>query len=92
MRDLFAGQPARCIRPDAAMARAAPRRWLNWADLLKRVFAIDVLICDTCGGSMRILAVLPEGEASRTILEHLGLPPRPPSRAHAPPGRLFGDD
>jgi hypothetical protein len=46
-----------------------PRRRLHWADLLKRVFAVDVLVCDTCGGSMRILAVLPEGEATHTILE-----------------------
>jgi hypothetical protein len=53
---------------------------------------VDVLVCDTCGDSMRILAVLPEGEASRTILEHLGLPTRPPARALAPPGRLFDDD
>jgi len=30
------------------------------------------LVCDTCGGSMRILAVLPAGETSRAILEHLG--------------------
>jgi hypothetical protein len=30
---------------------------------------------------MRILAILPEGEASHTILEHLGLPTRPPARA-----------
>jgi hypothetical protein len=69
-----------------------PRRWLNWADLLKRVFAVDVLVCDTCGGRMRILAVLREGEASRTILEHLGLPTRPTARAPAPPGRLFDGD
>jgi hypothetical protein len=69
-------------------SRPAPRRRLNWADLLKRVFAVDVLVCDTCGGSMRILAVLPEGEASRTILEHLGLPhqaPHPRTRSTRPP-------
>jgi hypothetical protein len=58
----------------------------------RRSFAIDVLVCDTCGGSMRILAVLPEGEASRTILEHLGLPTTPPPRALASPGRLFDGD
>jgi hypothetical protein len=65
----------------------APRRRLPWADLLKRVFAVDVLVCDTCGGSMRILAVLPAGEASRAILEHLGLPTKPPPCTRAPPGR-----
>jgi hypothetical protein len=42
------------------------------------VFATDVLVCDTCGGAMRILAILPEGDASRSILEHLGLPTEPP--------------
>jgi len=41
---------------------------------------------------MRILAILLEGEAIRTILEHLGLPTSPPARALAPPGRLFDDN
>jgi hypothetical protein len=62
------------------------------ADLLRRVFAIDVLVCDTCGGSMRILAVLPEGEASRTILEHLGLPSKPPPPHTRATGRLFDNN
>jgi hypothetical protein len=72
---------------DQLQPHPAPRRWLNWADLLKRVFAVDVLVCDTCGGSMRILAVLPAGEASRAILELLGLPTEPPLRMRAPLGR-----
>lgn len=45
------------------------------------MFATDVLVCDACGGAMRILAILPEGDASRAILEHLGLPTRPPGPA-----------
>jgi hypothetical protein len=69
----------------------APHRRLPWADLLKRVFAIDVLVCDACGGSMRILAVLPAGEANRAILEHLGLPTKPPPSTRAPPSRQFDD-
>jgi hypothetical protein len=71
----------------------APRgcRRFDWAALMKRVFAVDVLVCDRCGGPMRILAVLPEGDATGAILEHLGLPTEPPSpRAHAPP-RSFDD-
>ena len=59
-------------------SRSASRRRLDWAFLLKRVFATEVLVCDACGGAMRILAILPEGDASRTILEHLGLPTAPP--------------
>jgi hypothetical protein len=45
--------------------------------LLKRVLATDVLVCDACGGAMRILAILPDGDASRAILEHLRLPTEP---------------
>jgi hypothetical protein len=67
-------------------------RRFDWSELMKRVFAIDVLVCDTCGGAMRILAVLPEGDITRAILDHLGLPTqRPRPRAHAPPDRLFDD-
>jgi hypothetical protein len=47
------------------------------------VFATDVLVCDACGGAMRILAILPDGDASRAILEHLRLPTEPP-----PPGAV----
>jgi hypothetical protein len=66
-----------------------PCRRFDWAALMKRVFAIDVFACDACGGTMRILAVLPEGDASRAILEHLELATQPPQpRAHAPPDRL----
>lgn len=41
---------------------------------------------------MRILAILPEGEASRSILEHLGLATEPlPPRAVGPPEPAFAD-
>jgi hypothetical protein len=40
------------------------------------VFATNVLVCDTCDGAMRILAILPKGDASRSLLAHLGLPTR----------------
>jgi hypothetical protein len=67
-------------------SRPASRRRLDWASLLKRVFATDVLVCDACdacGGAMRSLGILPEGDANRAILEHLGLPTEPP-----PPGAV----
>ena len=52
-------------------------------------FVLAVPVCHACGGPLRILAVLPEGEATLAILEHLGLPTtaRGP-RAHGPPGGL----
>ena len=38
-----------------------PRRWGGyrcWAELLARTFAIDVLCCPTCGGGMKLLAMV----------------------------------
>ena len=52
---------------------------------MKRVFAIDVFVCDARGGAMRILAVLPDG-----VLDHLGHVPAPPTPcALAPPDEAF---
>ena len=52
----------------------------SWSSLLRRVFAVDVLICAVCGGKRRVIAEIEEGPVARKILEHLGLPtsaPRP---------------
>ena len=65
-----AGAPA---RPDAARARR-----LAWAELMKRVFAIDVLECPRCRGPMRILAAINPPETASAILGCLGLPVRAP--------------
>jgi hypothetical protein len=45
-----------------------------WAELLKRVFAVDVLRCHLCGGRREVLALVTEGPVVRAILECLGLP------------------
>ena len=50
-----------------------PRRY-SWAALLKRVFAVDVLRCDRCGGRLRILAAIHPPVPTAAILGHLGLP------------------
>jgi hypothetical protein len=53
--------------------------------LLKRVFALDVLLCPRCGGRRRIVGVYPEGLRLRDLLQRLGLgdhssrPPPEPS-------------
>jgi hypothetical protein len=59
-----------------------PRNY-SWAQLLKRVFEIDVLKCPRCGGRMRILAAINPPEAIHRILDCLGLPTRPPPIAAA---------
>jgi hypothetical protein len=61
-----------------------PRR-LSWAELMRRVFAVDVLECPDCGGRMRILAAIHNPDAVRAILESLGLPSRPPPSLPAQP-------
>jgi hypothetical protein len=54
-----------------------PRR-LAWADLLRRVFAIDVLECSRCGARTRLLAAIHTPDATSAILECLDLPARAP--------------
>ena len=50
---------------------ARPRR-LDWATLLRRSFAIDVLTCPRCLGPMRLIAVIEAPVLIRRILGHLG--------------------
>jgi hypothetical protein len=74
---------------DHANAQAAPRhaRGYAWADLMRRIFGLDVLACPRCGGRLRLIALVEEAAVIDRILRHLGLPntvpaPRP---ARAPP-------
>ena len=59
-----------------------PRNY-SWAELMRRVFEIDVLECPWCGGRMRVLAAIVTPEAIRAILDCLGLPARAPPVAPA---------
>ena len=54
-----------------------PRNY-SCAELMKRVWDVDVLKCPCCGGKMRILCAINPTDAIRKILECLGLPCRPP--------------
>jgi len=66
--------------PSPADARAAapvPRRW-SWAQLLRRVFALEVLVCPRCGGPRRMLSAVTEPYAVRRLLAALGLAAEPP--------------
>ena len=60
-------------------------RRLSWAELMKRVFATDVLECPRCSGRMRIVATITQPEVIRAMLECIGLPARPPPLAPARP-------
>jgi hypothetical protein len=66
-------------------ARPRPPR-LDWAGLLRRTFALDVLTCRRCGGRRRVEAVITDRDTARALLLAMGLsaeapptgpPPRP---------------
>ena len=60
---------------------------LRWAQLLKRVFDIDIERCPDCGGPL--IAAIEEPAAITRILTHLGLAAQPPPRAPARRVDLF---
>jgi hypothetical protein len=56
----------------------------SWAQLLKRVFALDMARCPCCPqGALRIMAAITQGEVIRKILRHLKLAVDPPPIAPA---------
>jgi hypothetical protein len=74
---------ARCT----AAASGSPRSSrLPWADLLRRVFADDVLQCP-CGGRRSVIAVVTDPGIAGTLLGALGLAHEPTAftPARAPP-------
>jgi hypothetical protein len=68
----------------------APHR-IPWAELLRRVFAVDALRCTHCSGRRRVIAVIQDPVPVRAILRHLGLDPEPIpiAPARSPPELAF---
>ena len=56
---------------------------VEWARLLARVFQIDVTVCPSCGGRMKLIAALTAGASVYRYLEGVGLPSRAPPIAPA---------
>jgi hypothetical protein len=57
---------------------------LPWATLLRRVFALEVLVVPRCAGSRRIVGVAIEVHTVRRLLGALAPAPQPPP-VPAPP-------
>jgi len=71
------GSPGAAPAPEAEATPAAAYvrpRYFAWADLLRRVFALDILACPDCGGRLRLLATIEDRAVVEKILTHLGLP------------------
>ena len=64
-----------------------PRPRYSWAELLRRVYLIEVLTCPHCNGRRRLLAFITDTQSITRILAHLGLPIELPTLApaRAPP-------
>ena len=70
---------------DARPARGGARcGWRPWAELMTRVFQVDLEKCPLCGAPMKLRAVVTEPVNVRRYLRHLDeateLPPRAPAR------------
>jgi len=75
-------------------AGSSRARRLPWAELLRRVFADDVLHCP-CGGRRSVVAVVTVVAVARVVLATLGLPTDLATFAPArgpPQGDLWCDD
>jgi hypothetical protein len=75
------GEPVHPLPAPAPRGVASPRRW-SWAELLRRVFAVDVLACPRCGGHMQVIATIDDPPVVQRILMHLGIG----GRVGPPPG------
>ena len=68
---------------------AAERKQLrrSWAQLIRRIYEVDPLVCRECGAEMRILAFILDSAVIRKILHHLdkkrSLPARAPPNERA---------
>ena len=60
-------------RKTEAAGEPPPARhvWMTWAQRSKRVFRIDILTCEHCGGAVKVLASIEDPVLIKKILDHL---------------------
>jgi len=61
------------------MRRAGTYR--PWAELLRRTFSVDVLVCPMCNGRMKLLAMVTDGKSIRRFLASTDEPLDAPTRS-----------
>jgi hypothetical protein len=62
------------------------RRRLKWAERLKRIFGIDVNVCERCGAvTMKEIAIIQDHSALRKIIQHISRKESEPPPARGPP-------
>ncbi len=87
-RPLSSEAPPLTAAPPASRPARGRSYRVPWAELLEKVFAVDVLACPRCDGRLEVIAFITQPSVARQILDHLGLcsqaPPVPPVAAAAP--------
>jgi Zn-finger nucleic acid-binding protein len=78
----LAGKAERAVRKAASAAKRA------WAACLRKIFEVDLVRCDKCGGGMKLAAVILDDRELDRILAHQGWPTEFPrtKASRAPPG------
>ena len=86
-RHVVPGGRAAGAPPAKAVAGAKPRRQLPWAELMRHVFALDVLACPRCGARTQVIATISDRAVIVPFLRCLGLSSDVPllHPARAPP-------
>src|SRR5438093_9657745 len=83
--------PGKRTGRDGVRASAAKKK-LFMVRASETVFEIDILVCERCGGPVRVIAAIQEPETAQQILNYLGLPSRPPPITPARYERRFHPD
>ena len=91
------GKDSRKAAEDRDVRSFAERHMaMTWAQRLKRVFNIDIEICDQCQGPLKVIACVEDPVAIRRILDHLKSKEASDQQTWPPPSRappqlgLFG--
>ena len=89
---LSVGQQVARVPHRPGKRRRGVRRYYTWAELLRRVFGVEVFTCPNCGGKRRLLAAIQDPDSIQRVLRSLGLSGEVPelAPARAPPGSEQG--
>jgi len=79
-----------CGNPKCGFARIRCR---GWAEMIRKVYEVDPMVCPQCSGRMKIISFLTDHVVVDRIIDHLKLTfvaERPPSSAPGLPGDSDG--
>ena len=71
--------------PTRAAAWLLERRRIEWAELMKRAWLVEVLVCDRCGGLRKVIATIHDRELGAMMLDAMKIVQDVPEVARARP-------